>query len=167
MTNANVKKRKRKKRKHQKTNRTLELTITKTWSKHRGMKEILQKLYWHMEGRGHGSSRTQTTEVLLRWKYVRQAVRRTLYTLELFAVSEAKIFRYVTNTCRGTKTKNVALYEKTLILLICSPVRKPPQADKAYRISYWQLRQQTFHVIYSQASLGCVVIWLNTIFANK
>jgi len=35
------------------------------------------------------SSRTQTTEVLLRWKYVRQAVGRALYTLEQFTISEA------------------------------------------------------------------------------
>jgi len=50
------------------------------------------------------SSRTQTTEVLLKWKYVRQAVGRAFYTLEQFTVSQAKIFRYTTNTCRGTKT---------------------------------------------------------------
>ena len=48
------------------------------------------------------SSRTQTAEVLLKWKYVRQAV--AFYTLEQFTVSQAKIFRYTTNTCRGTKT---------------------------------------------------------------
>ena len=35
-------------------------------------------------------SRTQTTEVLLRWKYVRQAVGRALYTLEQFTISEAE-----------------------------------------------------------------------------
>jgi len=35
-------------------------------------------------------SRTQTTEVLLRWKYVRQGVGRALYTLEQFTISEAK-----------------------------------------------------------------------------
>jgi len=35
------------------------------------------------------SSRTQTTEVLLAWKYVRQAVGRALYTLEQFTISEA------------------------------------------------------------------------------
>ena len=46
------------------------------------------------------SSRTQTTEVLLRWKYVRQAVARALYTLEQFTISEAEIFRYTAN---GTK----------------------------------------------------------------
>ena len=40
------------------------------------------------------SSRTQTTEVHLRWKYVRQAVGQALYTLEQFTISEAKIFRY-------------------------------------------------------------------------
>ena len=51
------------------------------------------------------SSRTQTTEVLLRCKYVRQAVGRALYTIEQFTISEAKTFRHVTNTCRGTKTK--------------------------------------------------------------
>jgi len=51
------------------------------------------------------SSRTQTTEVLLRWKYVRQAAERALYTLEQFTISDAKIFRYITDTCRGTKTK--------------------------------------------------------------
>ena len=36
------------------------------------------------------SSRTQTTEVLLRWKYVRQAVGRALYSLEQFTISGAK-----------------------------------------------------------------------------
>ena len=51
------------------------------------------------------SSRTQTTEVLLGWKYVRQAVGRALYTLEQFTISEANTFRYITNTFRGTKTK--------------------------------------------------------------
>jgi len=35
------------------------------------------------------SSRTQTTEVLLKWKYVRQAVGRAFYTLEQFTVSQA------------------------------------------------------------------------------
>ena len=39
------------------------------------------------------SSRTQTTEVLLAWKYVRQALERAMYTLEQFTISEAKIFR--------------------------------------------------------------------------
>jgi len=39
------------------------------------------------------SFRKQTTEVLLRWNYVRQAVGRALYTLEQLTVSEAKIFR--------------------------------------------------------------------------
>jgi len=43
------------------------------------------------------SSGTQTTEVLLRWKYVRQAVGRALYNLEQFTISEPKIFRYITN----------------------------------------------------------------------
>jgi len=51
------------------------------------------------------SSGTQTTEVLLRWKYVRPAVGWALYTLEQFTISEARIFRYITNTGRGTKTK--------------------------------------------------------------
>jgi len=37
------------------------------------------------------SSRTQTTEVLLRWKYVRQAVGQALYTLEQFTISQAII----------------------------------------------------------------------------
>jgi len=64
------------------------------------------------------SSRTQTTDVLLRWKYVRQAMRRALYTLEQFTISEAKIFRYITNTCRRTKTKTLYFTKKTLILLI-------------------------------------------------
>ena len=41
------------------------------------------------------SSRTQTTEVLLRWKSVRRAVGRALYTLEQFTSSEAKIIRYI------------------------------------------------------------------------
>jgi len=35
------------------------------------------------------SSRTQTTEVLLRWKCVRQTVGRALCTLEQFTISEA------------------------------------------------------------------------------
>ena len=65
------------------------------------------------------SSRTQTTEVLLRWKYVRQAVARALCTLEQFTISEAKIFRYITNTSGGTKTKTSYFTKKTLILLIC------------------------------------------------
>jgi len=56
---------------------------------------------------------TQTTEVLLRWKYVRQAVQRALYTLEQFTVSETEIFRNIINTCRGTKTKRRTL-RKTL-----------------------------------------------------
>jgi len=60
------------------------------------------------------SSGTQTTEVLLRWKYVRQAVQRALYTLEQFTISEAKIFRNIINTCRGTKTKRRTLRKKTL-----------------------------------------------------
>ena len=63
------------------------------------------------------SSRMQTTEVLLRWKYVRQAVGRALYILEQFTISEAKIFQYITNTCRRTKTKTS--YFKTIIVLIC------------------------------------------------
>jgi len=58
------------------------------------------------------SSRMQTTEVLLRWKYVRQAVGRALYTLEQFTISEAKIIRYITYTCRGTKTKTSYFTEK-------------------------------------------------------
>jgi len=37
-------------------------------------------------------SRTQTTEVLLRWKYVRQAVERASCTLEQFTISDAEIF---------------------------------------------------------------------------
>ena len=41
------------------------------------------------------SSRTQTTEVLLRWKYV--TVRRSLYTHKQFTISEAEIFRYEKN----------------------------------------------------------------------
>ena len=49
-------------------------------------------------------SRTQTTEVLLRWKYVRQAVERALCTLEQFTISDAEIFQYITNTSGGTKT---------------------------------------------------------------
>ena len=36
------------------------------------------------------SSRTQTTEILLRWKYLRRAVERALYTLEQFTIGEAK-----------------------------------------------------------------------------
>ena len=64
------------------------------------------------------SSRTQTTEVLLRWKYVRQAVGRALYTLEQFTISQAKIFRYITNTRRATKPKRRMLRKETLILMI-------------------------------------------------
>ena len=41
------------------------------------------------------SSRTQTTEVLLRWKYV--IVRRSLYTHKQFTISEAEIFQYEKN----------------------------------------------------------------------
>jgi len=37
------------------------------------------------------SSRTQTTEVLLRWKYVRQAVGRAFYTLELNSLLSARL----------------------------------------------------------------------------
>jgi len=44
MTNANVKKEK-KERKTQKTNHTLKLPVTKNAKKHRGIKELLQKLY--------------------------------------------------------------------------------------------------------------------------
>ena len=98
VTNANVKKRKRKK-KHPKTNHILRLTIRK--NEISIGEKFLQK---------HGkdvtmSSRTQTTEILLRWKYLRRAVGRALYTLEQFTISKAKIFLYITNTCRGTKTK--------------------------------------------------------------
>jgi len=39
------------------------------------------------------SSRTQTTEVLLRWKYVRQAVGRALYTLHDAAIMTIVIAR--------------------------------------------------------------------------
>jgi len=45
-----------------------------------GIKELLQKLLTY----GNDvttSPRTQTTEFLLRWKYVRQAERLALYTL--------------------------------------------------------------------------------------
>jgi len=62
-------------------------------------------------------SRMQTIEVLLRWKYVRQAVGRAWYTLEQFTISEAKIFRYITHTCRGTKTKTSFFTKKTLIII--------------------------------------------------
>jgi len=58
------------------------------------------------------SSRTQTTEVLLRWKYVRQAVGLALYTVDQFTISEAKIFRYITNTRGGTNTKTRTLRKK-------------------------------------------------------
>jgi len=64
------------------------------------------------------SSRTQTTEVHLRWKYVRQAVGQALYTLEQFTISEAKIFRYE-HRRRNKKTKSWYFTEKTLTLLIC------------------------------------------------
>jgi len=53
------------------------------------------------------SSRTQTTEVLLRWNYVRQAEERALCTLEQFTISEAKIFQYITNTKRRVLQKNI------------------------------------------------------------
>ena len=61
------------------------------------------------------SSRTQTSEVLLRWKYVRQAVRRALYILEQFTISEADIsyrrpqlhqLRLVRNTSGGNNVNN-------------------------------------------------------------
>jgi len=77
-------------------------------------------------------SRTQTTEVLLRWKYVRQAEGRALYTLEhslllarLRYSDHERMHRNKnvpgtgTKTKTGTKTQNVVLYEKALILLIC------------------------------------------------
>jgi len=65
------------------------------------------------------SSRTQTTEVLLSWKYVRKAVKLALYTLEQFTISEAQIFRYNTNTRKGTKIKTSYFTKKTSILLVC------------------------------------------------
>ena len=82
-------------------------------------------------------SRMQTTEVLLRWKYVRQAVGRAwqAYTLVQFTISDAKIFRYITHTPDTSHThthththtraeqrrpkRRSLLYEKTLVLLIC------------------------------------------------
>jgi len=45
MTNANVKKEKERKKNTQKTNHTLKLPVTKNAKKHRGIKELLQKLY--------------------------------------------------------------------------------------------------------------------------
>ena len=60
------------------------------------------------------SSKNTTTEVLLRWKYVRQAVQRALCTLEQFTISEAKIFRYITNICKGTKTKTLYFTKKNI-----------------------------------------------------
>ena len=80
------------------------------------------------------SSRTQTTEVLLRWKYAIQAVVRALCTLEQFTISEAKIFRYITYTCRGSKTKTSYFMKKTLILFVDQLGSHPEQTKR--RISY-------------------------------
>jgi len=86
-----LKKRERKNTKN--TNHTLKLIITKN-----EIRVFTKTILTY--GKDVMSSRTQTTEVLLRWKCVTQAVGRALYTLEQFTISEAKIFRYITNTCR-------------------------------------------------------------------
>jgi len=104
-----------KKEKHtQKRIMQLKFTITKKWNKHRGIKEFLQKLYWHNGKDVTMPCSTQTTEVLLGWKCVRQAVGRALYTLEQFTIGEAEIFRYTTNTCKGTKTKTSYFTKKNI-----------------------------------------------------
>ena len=81
------------------------------------------------------SSRTQTTEVLLSWKYVRKAVKLALYTLEQFTISEAQIFRYNTNTRKGTKTKTSYFTKKHQSCWFVDQVGSHPKQTKR-RISY-------------------------------
>jgi len=92
MTNASVEK--KRKKKHQRHKSYTEVNNNKKNEIRVFTKTILTY------GKDVMSSRTPSTEVLLRWNYVRQAVGRALYTLEQFTISEAKIFRYITNTCR-------------------------------------------------------------------
>ena len=137
MTNANVEK---KEKNAKKTNHTLQLTVTKN-EKSIGNKRVFTKTILTYGKDVTMSSGTQTTEVLLRWKYVRQAVERALCTLEQFTISEAELFRYITCTCRRTKTKASYFTKRTLILLICWPVRKPPESRQSVR-TLWRLRNK-------------------------
>jgi len=124
-----------------KTNHTLKLTVTKNEKKSIGNKRVCTKTILTYGKDVTMSSGTQTTEVLLRWKYVRQAVERALCTLEQFTISEGELFRYITCTCRRTKTKASYFTKRTLILLICWPVRKPPQSRQSVR-TLWRLRNK-------------------------
>ena len=78
---------KKRKEKTPKNEPYTEVNIYEKWqASHRGIEEFfLQKLYWRSlwDGRSleRSSRRTQTTAVLLRWKYVIQAAGRALYTL--------------------------------------------------------------------------------------
>jgi len=112
MANANVGKKEKERKNTPKTNHTLELA--KNEIKHWVIKVFFTKTILIYGKDLTMSSRTQTTEVLLRWKYVRQAVGRALYTLEQFTISEAKIFRYITYTSGGTKTKTSYFTKKNI-----------------------------------------------------
>jgi len=93
------KKKRKKKEKLQKNESYTEvITITKKMKQASGNKRVFTKTVLTYGKDVTMSSRTQTTEVLLAWKYVRQAVERALYTLEQFTISEAKIFRSLFST---------------------------------------------------------------------
>ena len=85
MTNANVKKAKSKKRKkHQKRNIHWCWQLQKM-NRCQGIKVFTKTILTYGKDVTM-SSRTQTTEILLRWKYVRQAVVRSLYTRALWTL---------------------------------------------------------------------------------
>ena len=91
MTNANVEK--SKKKKHPKTNHTLKLTITKKWNRHRGIKEFLQKLYWHMEERNHVlCERLPIQAVILGWSTAPPWVNGCGHAVSLSIHSHARDF---------------------------------------------------------------------------
>ena len=77
MTNVNVEKRKRKKKNTQNESYN-EVNSYKKWKKSSGNKGVFTKTILTYGKAVTMSSRTQTTEVLLRWKYVTQAVGRAL-----------------------------------------------------------------------------------------
>ena len=93
MTNINVEKKKNTPKNESYT----EVNNYKKWNKHwRIKRDFTKTILAYGKDVNHVLYRMQTTGVLLTWKYVRQAVGRTLYTLEQFTISEAKIYEQKT-----------------------------------------------------------------------
>jgi len=63
------------------------------------------------------SSRTQTTEVLLRWKHVRKAVGRALYSLLLNSLLPERPKYSDTSQTTDTDQNFTLLYEKNIDLV--------------------------------------------------